>query len=184
MSTGSAVLVVVLAGLAIGSVVVFRAWRAWRERRLITCPENERPAAVRVDAARAVAGSLTGRAELRLSECSRWPEKQGCGQECLRQIERGPAECLVRTRVAQWYENRTCAVCGKAIREVAWADQHPGLLSPDGRIAFWPDVAPETLPDVFRTHSPVCWDCTVVAKAALEHPDLVTVRPRREQLYS
>jgi hypothetical protein len=24
---------------------------------------------------------------LRLSECSRWPERQGCGQECLSQIE-------------------------------------------------------------------------------------------------
>ncbi len=184
MSTGAAVLYVALGFLAVGIVVAAKAWLAWRARRLVTCPENAEPAAVRVDAARAVATSLGGHTALRLSECSRWPEKQGCGQECLRQIEKGPGECLVRTLVARWYEGKTCAVCGKAIRDVAWADQHPGLLAPDGRVALWPDVAPEKLPEIFRTHAPVCWDCTIVAKAALEHPDLVTVRPPRKQLYS
>ena len=184
MSIGSAALLVLLAALVVGGFLFVRAFFAWREKRLITCPENERPAAVRVDALNAVAGSLRGRQALRLSECSRWPEKQGCGQECLRQIEKGPAECLVRTLVAGWYEGKTCAACGKPIREIAWAEQRPGLRAPDGHLAFWPDVPPETLPEVLRTHAPVCWDCTVVLKTAAEHPELVTMRPPRERLYS
>jgi hypothetical protein len=184
MSIGTAAILVALAALAVGAFVLVRAGLSWREKRLITCPENEMPAAVRVNGLKAVAGTITGHSDLRLSECSRWPEKAGCGQECLRQIERGPADCLVRTLVAGWYEGKSCAACGKAIRDVAWADQRPGLMSPDGRIWFWPDVAPETLPEVFRTHAPVCWDCTVVRKVAVEHPDVVTLRPPREHLYS
>jgi len=184
MSIGTAALVVLLSALVVGGFLFVRAFLAWREKRLITCPENERPAAVRVAALNAVTGAVTGHQALHLSECSRWPEKQGCGQECLRQIEKGPGACLVRTLVADWYAGKTCASCGKLIREVAWAEQRPGLRSPDGRLAFWPDVPAEALPDVFLTHAPVCWDCTIVLKTAAEHPDVVTLRPPREHLYS
>ena len=47
-----------------------------RETRLLTCPENHQSAAVNP------AWSL----KLRLSACSRWPEKAGCDQACLSQI--------------------------------------------------------------------------------------------------
>jgi hypothetical protein len=184
MSMTTAALLVALTALVVGGVVLIRAWLSWRGARLITCPENEKPAAVRVDAAHVAAGTLTGHPDLRLSECSRWPEKQGCGQECLRQIEKGPGECLVRTLVARWYEDKACAACAKPIRDVAWADQRPGLRAPDGRISAWPDIAPETLPETFKTHAPICWNCLVVQRVAREHPDDVTVRPPREQLFS
>ncbi len=184
MSIGTAMVLVVLAALVVGGFVLVRGYLGWRQKRLVTCPENGRTAAVRVDATRAVEGILTGDTTLRLSECSRWPEKKGCGQECLREIEKGPADCLVRTLVANWYEGKACASCGKPIRDVAWADQRPGLKAPDGRLEFWPDVPPETLPDVFKTHAPLCWDCTVVQKVAAEHGDVVTMRPPREHLYS
>lgn len=184
MSMTAAALLVGLFALVLVAAVLGTAWIAWRRRRLITCPENEKPAAVRVDGLRAAAGVLTGHETLRLSECSRWPEKQGCGQECLEQIEKGPDACLVRTLVANWYAGKACAFCGRPIHDVAWAEQRPGLRAPDGRVVGWPDVAPETLPDLFRTHAPVCWDCLVVQKIAKERPEDVTVRPPREQLYS
>jgi hypothetical protein len=184
MSMTAAALLVALVALVVGGAVLARNWFVWRQKRLITCPENERPAAVRVDALKAAAGALAGHGNLRLSECSRWPEMEGCGQECLRQIEKGPDQCLVRTLVARWYEDKACAFCGKPIRDVAWAEQRPGLRSPDGRVVAWPDVKPETLPDIFKTHAPVCWDCLVVQRVARERPDDVTVRPPREQLYS
>jgi hypothetical protein len=184
MSMTAAALLVILLALVVGAVALARVWFAWRQKRLITCPENEQPAAVRVDALRATAGSLAGHPHLQLSECSRWPEKQGCGQDCLRQIEKGPGECLVRTLVARWYEDKTCGCCGKPIRDVAWADQRPGLRAPNGACLAWPDVAPEALPELFKTHAPVCWNCLVVQKIAQEHADAVTLRPPREQLYS
>lgn len=184
MSMTSAALLVALVAAVVGGAVLARTWFLWRRERLITCPENEMPAAVRVNAVKAAAGALTGHEGLRLSECSRWPEKHGCGQECLAQIEKGPGECLVRTLVDRWYEGKACASCGKPIRDVAWADQRPGLRAPDGRVFAWTDVAAETLPDAFKTHAPICWDCLVVQKVAREHADEVTVRPPREQLYS
>jgi hypothetical protein len=184
MSVTAAALLVGLAALVAGGIALFKVWFTWRQKRLITCPENRSPAVVRVDALRAAAGVLAGQGKLTLSECSRWPEKQGCGQECLSQIEKGPGDCLVRTLVARWYEGKACSCCGRPIQDVAWADQRPGLRAPDGRLVAWPDVAPETLPELFKTHAPVCWSCLVVGKVALEHPDGMTVRPPRKQLYS
>jgi len=184
MSMTQAAMLVALLALAVVGIALFRTWFAWRQRRLITCPENEKPAAVRVAALGATLSAAGGHPSLRLSECSRWPEKKDCGQECLHQIEKGPAECLVRTLVARWYEDKSCACCGKPIRDVAWADQRPGLRAPDGAYLAWPDVPPEALPELFKTHAPVCWNCLVVQKVAREHPDEVTLRPPREQLYS
>src|SRR5688500_4089125 len=79
-------------------------WRLYRGARVITCPENHEPAAVRVAAARAANSyALSGVASLRLDYCSRWPEQAGCGQECLSEVETGPESCLVRTIVTSWY---------------------------------------------------------------------------------
>src|SRR5262249_13412123 len=50
------------------------AWRRWRGTRVITCPENRKPAAVDLDLGFAVSGAVLGRPELRLRDCSRWPE--------------------------------------------------------------------------------------------------------------
>ena len=38
------------------------------------------------------ASALLGPPELRLTACSRWPEKAGCGQPCLSQIAASPQE--------------------------------------------------------------------------------------------
>jgi hypothetical protein len=179
---------VLLALAALGivaTIVVIAVLRVYRGTRLVACPETRRPAAVELDAVRA-ALSLFGdeRGRLRLSNCSRWPEKAGCGQECLAEVERDPQACLVRTIVAGWYRGQSCAFCGKPIPEVTWTEHRPAVLSPDRVTASWKDVKPESLPDIFSTHKPVCWDCHVVQSVVREHPDLVTVRPKREQLYS
>jgi len=159
-------------------------FRRYRGKRVITCPENRQPAAVDVDARHAAATSLVGHAELRLRDCSRWPEKADCGQECLRQVERDPGACLVRNLVEQWYDGKNCSLCGKPIGNVLWTEHRPGLRAPDGRTVEWQEVPPEKLPEVFRTHTPVCWDCHVVEAVVHRHPGLATVRPKREQLYS
>ena len=114
--------------VAVGSWIL-PAYRAYRGKRLITCPETQRPAAVDVDAVHAAATAIGGGADLRLKDCSRWPERAGCGQDCLSQIESEPGACRVRNVVAEWYRGKTCALCGKAIPEVKWSEHRPGLLS-------------------------------------------------------
>ena len=179
---------VLLALAALGivaAIVLIPVLRVYRGTRLVACPETKRPAAVEVDAFRAALASFGDEpGRLRLTSCSRWPEKAGCGQECLGEIERDGESCLVRNLVAGWYRGQSCAFCGKRIPEVTWTEHRPALLAPDGMTVSWKDVKPETLPDLFSTCKPVCWDCHVVQGVVRERPDLVTVRPERKHLYS
>lgn len=177
--------VVVVAALAIAVVafssIVFAArYRKYRGTRLVECPETGNPAAVHVNA-RHAASALPGRPpNLDLRSCSRWPEREGCGQECLDQIERAPHECLVRTVVSDWYHDQACAVCGKSFGEISWSDHKPALMDSDRNTRQWSEIPPEDLPAVFQTHRPVCWNCHVVQKLYQEHPDLVTERPEEK----
>jgi hypothetical protein len=148
-----------------------------RGTRVISCPENEQPAAVTVDARRAALTAAAGHERLRLDSCSRWPEKAGCGQECLKQIEAQPTDCLVRTQVDRWYADKSCAICGKALGQVEWAAHAPALRAPDGRTLEWRDVKPETMFEVMGSHAAICWDCHVAETFRRQRPDLVLDNP-------
>jgi hypothetical protein len=154
---------------------------------LVICPETQRPAGVSVDARRAALTSLAGERVLRLTACTRWPERGGCGQECLAEIRRSPEDCLVRRVLADWYRTRSCAFCGKAFASVDsydheatwWYDKKPALWSPDGHAVEWREVPVETLPELLETHRAMCRDCLIVDKLRRTHPDFITVRPAR-----
>jgi hypothetical protein len=49
----------------------------------LLCPDAGNFAIVRIDALHAAVSSLLGEPDLRVRDCSRWPEHQGCRQECL-----------------------------------------------------------------------------------------------------
>src|SRR5512142_2861678 len=83
------VLFALLALALLTAIVLVPVVRVYRGTRLVACPETKRPAAVELDALRAafsLFGDEPGR--FRLANCSRWPEKAGCGQECLSEVER------------------------------------------------------------------------------------------------
>jgi hypothetical protein len=184
-----AILVFVLANGVARAIAGSRFYLRFRGKRLVMCPETQKPAAVEVDAKavakEAVFGDLAlswklraaGKPGLRLRECSRWPEREDCPQNCLSQIEAAPEQCLVRNIVTQWYAERPCVFCGRPIREIDWLEHRPALLSPDRRTVEWSQVPAEKLPDVFQTHAPVCWNCHVAESFRREHPDRVVDRP-------
>jgi len=153
------------------------AWRRWRGTRVITCPETQRAAAVDLDLSRAVLGSLAGRPDLRLRDCTRWPERKTCGQTCLTQIEESPVDCLVRTMLERFYEGRTCVFCRRPFAVIHWHDHRPGLRAPDGRLREWYGIPPETLDDVLATHQAVCWNCLMAEGFRQRFPELVLDRP-------
>ena len=158
--------------------VAVRAYFKFRGKMLITCPETNKPASVNVDATRAAGQSVFGEPHLRLSECSRWPERQGCGQECLSQIEAAPEDCLVRTAVARWYGGKACAYCGKPIEGIDWlGGQRSALLDPDRKTVQWDQIRPEKLPEVLAKYKPVCWNCHITETFRRDHPELVVERP-------
>jgi hypothetical protein len=154
--------------------VFARSWWRLRGARVITCPENRQCAGVKVDA---VYGTLTG--SLRLQDCTRWPEKAGCGQDCLAQIEAAQDGCLVRSIIARWYEGKSCVCCGKALWHGDWLEHRPALRDPGGKTIEWIDVRPEQVPQRLATCQPVCWSCLVAERFRQEHPELIVERPRR-----
>lgn len=156
-----------------------RTWLRFRGTRVITCPENQRPAAVRVDAVGAAKWvAIAGESDVHLQACSRWPEMAGCGQECLSQIETSPEECLVRTIVTQWYEGRSCAFCARRVEAIVWHERPAALRAPDGTTREWKEFRAEDLPAIFRTHQAVCWPCHVRESFRREHPGWAVERPR------
>jgi hypothetical protein len=180
------VLLYVLVGVGVALLlfrmgVAARTYFKLRGKMLVTCPETKMPAAVNVDAKGAAERSILTEPHLRLSECSRWPERQGCGQECLSQIEAAPEECLVRTFVARWYADKACAYCGKPIEGIDWlGGQRPALLDPDRKTVQWDQIRPENLPEVLAKCAPVCWNCHITESFRRDHPELVVERPWRK----
>jgi hypothetical protein len=154
-----------------------REYVAMRGRRVVTCPENQQPAAVRVDAVHAAISATRGFQDLHLEQCSRWPEKAGCGEECLRQIEASPADCLVKSQLTRWYADKSCALCGKPLGAIDWTQHQPAVMAPDSRTMEWSDIAPETLPQVLASHAAICWDCHAAESFRRQRPDLVIDNP-------
>jgi len=77
------VLTIIIAVLVIGaglflarSVPALRAYLNSRGKRLVTCPETQKPEAVDVDAGETALGVFFAEPTLRLKKCSRWPERQ------------------------------------------------------------------------------------------------------------
>ncbi len=180
--TGLVVFLLVAAALVLVGWFFVPAWRNFRGKRVITCPDDQSPRTVELDAKHAALTAFGASPDLRLSSCSRWPEKQDCGQECLRQIESSADGCLVTSLVAEWYAGKSCTFCGKPIDTPKWATHAPALVTPGGETLRWNDVKPEQLPQLFATHRPVCWDCHIVESVVRKHPDRVTLRPERDQL--
>ncbi len=179
--TGTILVAVAVLAIAVGLFVFraipgIRAYFAYRGKRLITCPENLKTEAVDVAAGEAAVGAFLSEPTLRLKQCSRWPGRQDCGQECLQQIEPDPENCLVWNIVAHWYEGKTCAICRKPFEKLHHLDHAPALLAPDHKTVEWKEVRPEQLPTLFSTHRPVCWNCHVSELFRRMYPELVVDR--------
>jgi hypothetical protein len=160
------------------------AWRLgsiwWKNRgqRVITCPETKAPAGVVVDAGHAASGLFGQGPDLRLSDCTRWPEKAGCGQECLSEVRDTGADCLVRNIVAKWYRGKDCAACGQPIGEIDWTASRPALVIADRSSVEWNAIPADKLMETLAVALPICFRCHTANRLVQDHPELVTDRHR------
>lgn len=83
---GAGFVIVAIAAAAVGLLWVLPAYHVYRSRRVVKCPETGQAAGVDVDAARVARSAWLGPLDVRLTGCTRWPERAGCGQECLSQL--------------------------------------------------------------------------------------------------
>lgn len=72
--------------------------------RPVECPETRRPAAVNIDVRHAAATGTEGVPDVRLCDCTLWPERSQCGQACLSQAMRAePYKPGTRSKTKQVY---------------------------------------------------------------------------------
>jgi len=66
-------------------------YNTYRGTRAVNCPETHAPVSVRFNAFRAAVTGLSSHPDLRLVDCTRWPERADCGQECIPEARSAPA---------------------------------------------------------------------------------------------
>ena len=179
MSNRAAVLIavaVILSGFAAWRLL--SAWLKYRGRMVITCPENQKPAGISVDAGHAAATAFSGATEFRLSDCSRWLERADCGRQCLQQVAESPENCLARNILIRWYAGKSCAWCDRPIGEIRLGERQPALLMPDRVSLTWAEIPAEKLTEVLGTALPICFSCHTVNALVRTHPELVIDRSR------
>lgn len=145
--------------------------------RIVTCPETKKSALVEVDSLHASLTETVGLPDIRLKDCTRWPIKEQCGQECLMELDVAPESCLVSGVLMRWYSDKNCVFCKTTFPDLQWLDHRPALLTPDGKLLSWNEVSLDQLRNVLETHSAVCWNCYIAQKFRQDHPDLVVFRP-------
>ena len=176
-------IIVTAAALWFGIRWLVRSSSRFRGPRIVTCPETKEPTIVEVDALHASLTSTVGLPDIRLKDCSRWPIRAQCGQECLMDLDVAPDECLVSGVLMRWYRDKNCVYCRKAFPELHWVDHRPALLSADQKLLAWNEVHLDELRNVLETHLPVCWDCYIAQTFRKDHPDLVVIRPWQNDIH-
>lgn len=81
-------LILIGAILALGLIygvlpVVIHTFQRFRKRKVVTCPQTHSLAEVDLDAGHAALTSAFRKPLLRVADCSLWPEKKGCAEDCV-----------------------------------------------------------------------------------------------------
>ena len=58
--------------------------------RVVVCPETRKQVAVSFKALHAAVTGFSAKADLRIAECTRWPRRSNCGQECIPEASHTP----------------------------------------------------------------------------------------------
>ncbi len=77
-------MVVALGGLYVLLPLVVHTFQRYRNKRVMTCPETEGLAEVDIDSRRAAFSSAFGRPLLKIKNCTLWPKKKGCDEDCIK----------------------------------------------------------------------------------------------------
>lgn len=57
----------------------------YRQKRILRCPNTGDLVKVEIDASRAALSSLFGKPLFKVKNCTLWPKRKGCGEDCLKQ---------------------------------------------------------------------------------------------------
>ncbi len=63
--------------------IALDAFRQYRYRRVITCPQTHGLAEVDLNAGLGALGAAFGQPVIRVKRCSLWPKREGCDENCV-----------------------------------------------------------------------------------------------------
>jgi len=167
--------------VAAAASIVWRTvqrWWTYRGERVVTCPESHTAAGISLNTSHLAAQPFAKSPNLQLSSCSRWPERAGCGQECLRQVEAAPEDCLVRNILVRWYTGKRCASCGQPFGDISLAGVKPAVLCADKKSVEWNEIPAERLAETLANAVPICFACHMGSTLVRTHPELALDRHR------
>jgi hypothetical protein len=171
------VLLLIGSVLAVYAGIALATWFRLRGTRVVTCPQTHKPAAVTVDLGHAAATAVLDTADVQLTTCSCWPEREGCDQACVPQIVEAQDETRARTIAAHFFEGARCAICQTRIEPPNPATLQPGLFDPATQeVAAWDEVPAEQLMDIFKARRAICPNCTLAESFRRRFPDRVVDR--------
>jgi hypothetical protein len=171
------IVLLILSVLAVYLIIAIRTWFRVHGTRVVVCPETQRTAAVAVDAGHAMATAVRERTDLRLTSCSRWPERQDCAQPCVRQIETAPSETRPKTIAVHFFETARCAICRRPIGPPSVMTLQPGFMdAATHKVQRWNEIPPQDLAGAIAADHPLCSNCTVAESFRQRFPDKVTDR--------
>ena len=76
--------IIALGGLYVLLPLVIHTFQRYRNKRVMTCPETGSPAEINIDAQRAALSSAFDRPLLKIKNCTLWPKKKGCDEDCIK----------------------------------------------------------------------------------------------------
>ena len=152
-------------------IVLLAPDRFLTARRVLTCPETSQSVAVRLAIGDRIRSLLAGRERLRIRACSRWPEREACGQECLLQVDLQP-QLLERTLRA-WCEGRDCALCGHPLAPNDWRQGRFAGVDRQGAFVPGAQMSLSELPLALENYRPVCWNCHCAQRELRVEPERV-----------
>ncbi len=65
--------------------LVLNTFAQYRKARTTMCPQDGAAAEIKIDARHAALAALVGKSQLRVRQCSLWPQRCGCAQNCIRE---------------------------------------------------------------------------------------------------
>lgn len=77
--------IIALGGLFVVLPLFVHTFQRYRNKKVLKCPETGELAEVDINAPRAALSSAIGKPLLRVKNCTLWPKRKGCDEECLRQ---------------------------------------------------------------------------------------------------
>ncbi len=178
MLAWSLFLLFLVAVAAAACVVVFlKPDEYFARSHTIVCPETHAPTEIKIDLALRIRTLLRGISVLRLASCSRWPERQGCDEECLLQLDLKPA--VLEHTLRKWYMGRSCGMCGRVLTEDDWRQGRFSALDRAGNFVPGNSLPLRDLPQHVSRYRPVCWPCHLHQRTRAAHPAVLFKGDRR-----